>query len=669
MNKKELLYASMLVVVSTLASILIWGFHFGIKNNEFHAIIVDKIAYGTSFQGDALASAMHNFVSPFWIGVGFLVKVFPEKTVYFLFFFISRALLCIGIAVTISAFSRSANSLPAYFLASLVTISSGLVNVLPLGDNAVISDYLSHTFVSAGLCLVSFGLSVKKKYIWSAILLGITYNINAMQVNFTLGMLLVIWFVNARDEMNAYYKSFGLPIALFLLCASPTIYWIASVLHESPARDYMSGSALADFAKYYLPGHYFWAIKSFREKLNGISIITIPLTLALSAHVVKGGLFDHRMKREVLIASSVSLLYLIVGAISAGIFPSRLFFQLHLFRSDIIIYIITLSLLLSLLFNKNLQNYTRLMMIAAIAECLTNAFFKAQLFVLWAVIIEGARYYKVKEFLIKVINVSFFLAVCVLFIRTGYREMILLIPFLLYGLSSLMHQQGPSDAPVESHRNEQTMAAHPNKRHGLARGNPLVIGYLCAFIFVLYSSYAVLTTYYSETEADVEEIKALAVMVSDKVPENSLFLIPPWYQIRPYLKHGVFVSMKDGAAYLWDKGYEYEYIRRLKVLGIEYTPGVKFNESEIKEYFYNHINGALGNVKHEGVTHVILPKKLFSYAGPMIGISENFIALDLDSALKFCKKSPSPTQTSATHDQQKARMNLLSISRKENNDT
>ena len=74
MNKKELLYASMLVVVSTLASILIWGFHFGIKNNEFHAIIVDKIAYGTSFQGDALASAMHNFVSPFWIGVGFLVN-------------------------------------------------------------------------------------------------------------------------------------------------------------------------------------------------------------------------------------------------------------------------------------------------------------------------------------------------------------------------------------------------------------------------------------------------------------------------------------------------------------------------------------------------------------------------------------------------------------------
>jgi hypothetical protein len=649
MNKKELIYAGILVVVSTLASMLIWGYHFGIKNNEFHSIIVNKIAQGISYKGDALAASMHNFVSPFWVVAGLLSKVFPEQAVFFTFFFLSRVLLCIGLASMIHAFSESRFFLHSVLLGSLIMISSGSVNVLPLGDNVVISDYLSQTFLSVGFCLVSFSLSVRKKYVWSAIILGIAYNINAMQANFVLGILLVMWLVKAREEKISY-ASLGLPIGLFLLCASPTIYWIAAALHEKPAGNYMAGSALADFAKYYLPSHYFWTVKALRDKLNGISIITTVLTLAVSGVVIKDTVFARFKKKEVLISALVSLVYVIVGAISVEIFPSRLFFQLHLFRSDVIIYLISLAYLLSLLLMKDLQPYTRLMLVAAIAEYVTNAFFKAQLFILWAVFIEGARYYRVKESFIKAANLFFVVALGILFIRTGYREMMLLVPFFVFYLLSRMDRKSPTGVPLDSGRKEQAIAAQHNRLLGFARRNLLVIGYICACMFITFSSYIARTNDYAEKERAQQEIRALADNISRKVPANALFLIPPWYEIRPQLKHGVFVSMKDGAAYLWDKGYEFEYIRRLNVLGIPYTPGIPFDESKVKQYFFNNIVNSLASAGKEGVTHVILPKTMFppssnAYDGHSIGESENLIVLDLDSALHLVKKSSRLTLT------------------------
>ena len=316
-------------------------------------------------------------------------------------------------------------------------------------------------------------------------------------------------------------------------------------------------------------------------------------------------------------------------------FPARLFFQLHLFRSDIIIYLIGLSFLLSLLLTEELQPITRLMIVAGIAEYVTNAFFKAQLFVLWAIVIEGARCYKAKDSFTKVINLSFLVILCVVFVRTGYREIILLVPFFLYYLI----------------RKGQTMTAKDNRLLEFSPRHLLAVGYLCVFAFVIYSSYIVRTDYYSEKETEQQEIRALADRVSYKVPANALFLIPPWYEIRPYLEHGVFLSMKDGAAYLWEKGYEFEYIRRLKVLGIPYTPGAQFNDSEIRQYFFNSIDNTLASVKQEGVTHVILPKTLFSLSSnviesQIIGVSENFIVLDLDSALNFVKKNSTRTLTS-----------------------
>ncbi len=653
MSKKEFLYISGIVVVSTVVSILLWGFHIGINNNEFTSIIVDKIADGTSFQGDALASTMGNFVSALWLVVGELVKIFPRNIVYFVFFFISRALLCIGLASIINSFAKPGHLLHAYVLSSLVTISSGSITFLPLGGEPVISNFLSQTYLSIGFCAISCALSFQKKFVWSAIVLGIAYNINAMQANFVLGIALVIWFLHAREEKNAY-RSFGLPVALFLLCASPTLFWVITTLDARPAGDFMSGAAVADFAKYYLADHYFWSLKTLSDKLDGISNITIPLTLIASGFILKGSAFDYDRKRDILTASLVSLLYMLVGAVSVERFPSRFFLELHLFRSDLIIYLISLSLLLSLVLNKNLQKYTKILIGIAIAESLDAAFFKAQAFVLWALIIEGARYYQVKEVFIKIADVFLFSFIfCILLIRKDYWDLLLLAAAVLYGLYSLESRQSPARPQEGADRHRQPAAEYSSTFSRLVRGNFTAIAFLPVFLFVAHITYSHYIKYFVHVETDQTEIRALARTVSDKVPRNSLFLIPPWYEVRPFLKHGVFVTIKDGAAYLWDKGYETEYIRRLKVLGIPYTPGVPYDVNEITKYFFSHMDDTLRDVRREGVTHVILPKEIFAHAlnfgaGSLsVGESEKFIVMDIDSAIKRSNKKMNLSRATA----------------------
>jgi len=60
-----LLYVAV-CAASALVGVAIYGFDFGIGNNEFHTVIVDRVAGIGSFDKDLLATSLNNFVSPFW---------------------------------------------------------------------------------------------------------------------------------------------------------------------------------------------------------------------------------------------------------------------------------------------------------------------------------------------------------------------------------------------------------------------------------------------------------------------------------------------------------------------------------------------------------------------------------------------------------------------------
>ena len=96
--------------------------------------------------------------------------------------------------------------------------------------------------------------------------------------------------------------------------------------------------------------------------------------------------------------------------------------------------------------------------------------------------------------------------------------------------------------------------------------------------------------------------------------------------------------MKDGAAYLWQPGFEQEFLRRLQVLGIVYTPGTRFQNNQVNQEFEDNLPSSLSKAKLEGVSHVILPKRLvYRDTANILIENKDFYVLTIDNALKLYK--------------------------------
>ncbi len=87
--------------------------------------------------------------------------------------------------------------------------------------------------------------------------------------------------------------------------------------------------------------------------------------------------------------------------------------------------------------------------------------------------------------------------------------------------------------------------------------------------------------------ANDKELISFCRQAEDLIPEDALVAVPPSLNIRAFLRRNIFVTRKDGAAYLWKKGYELEYLRRLAVVGVQYTPNERDLEKSDREYHDN----------------------------------------------------------------------------------
>ncbi len=65
-------------------------------------------------------------------------------------------------------------------------------------------------------------------------------------------------------------------------------------------------------------------------------------------------------------------------------------------------------------------------------------------------------------------------------------------------------------------------------------------------------------------------IREAAQWAETSAPREATFLIPPgWEQFRGLSKRAVFTTWKDGAAILWDRRFNQEWVRRLAALGAD----------------------------------------------------------------------------------------------------
>ena len=572
----RVLLAGILCLSSSILACHLWGFKYGIINNEYHTIIVDKISMGIRFPGDAFAVSMENYFSPFWYIVAQCTKIFPTPIVFLTFYAVAWVLLNAGVSSLIAALTVKKNWIFPWVLGSYATLSVGFIMNLPLGFDPVIAPYLSQTFLSVGLCLLSFSLTLEKHYSWSAAVLGVAYNINAMQTNFMLGILVVIWFISCRAEGKTNYYLFLKYFVIFMILASPTLIWIITVIMKPPAVDFLSGWALYDYAKFYFPFHYFLSVKLPLQIIDGIAISVIPLLITVYNKYLGGNKIRVACEKELLIASIISSGYLIAGIFFSYYIPSRFILGLHFFRSDAIVFPITASILLAIFINNVTNDKDLLPIYIAVPIFFLNHY----------------------------ISVSFLIILLLLTVRyikgRHYNESIAV-------RNSLQHLTLTSISIV------------------------LLILYMAIFFFNHKKQHDL---YWRQFDYKNAEIDRVAQSVSEIVPRDALFVIPPIYYIRSHLHRGVYLSMHDGGAYLFKKGFEIEFLRRLQVLGIRYTPGISRNDETVTKEFQENIHPALLRLKTEGVTHAILPSSTIkNFPSSSIFQTENFIVLDIDNAI------------------------------------
>lgn len=611
---QHLIIGGGLSAISAVLATLLWGFQFGVSNNEYHTMIVYKIAEGLTFAGDAMAATLDQYASVFWWLLGYLSKLIPPIPLFCGFFILSRFGLNMGLGLIVMALSGKKGGLFPWVFAAGITCASGFLYGLPLGADPVIETYLSQTYFSIGICLISLALTLLYHQNWSAFFLGIAYNINLMQANFLCGLLLMLWFIQAagtwRTRLLASLKTFGLAV----LVAAPTVVWVGSSIIQASPVPSLSGQALADFAKYNFPYHFFWSFKTFWTQLNGLAIPGLLLLLVILSkisHPIRPA-FPHQ--KEIGIAAFVLLGYIVVGAIGIETIPSRILFQLHLFRSDVLGFTILIVSLVA--WGGNIcVRYPSSRLCSMFWVTLLVTIFHRFVFsglilasiVLFIVIDQYAHKYSSP--LRWMVGGSYLLISVFLFWKGKIQESIF---FLIAGSLMLSEEQW-----LERWR----------------------IGVLAGM--VMWGLWGNLTDYrqrvdfqQSAYQMENTQINQLARMAYTLTPSESLFLIPPIYLCRASLHRGVYLSMKDGSAYLWKKGAELEYLRRLRVVGITYTPGQPYQRERVYQEFLEHLPSSLPQVKAEGVTHVILPKiALKKSPSELLAEYGEFVFMTIDMAI------------------------------------
>jgi len=164
--------------------------------------------------------------------------------------------------------------------------------------------------------------------------LGMAYYLNAMQANFVLGILVLVWAAEP-GPLATRLRRVAVGGLTVLLVSLPTWVWLAAIARQPAPPGAMSSKAIADFAKFYYPDHYFWSVKTLPEKTAG-AILPVVVMILVVALARAPGHDPDRKTRPQLVTAGVLIGYVALGAIAASRWPSRFVLELHLFRSDVI---------------------------------------------------------------------------------------------------------------------------------------------------------------------------------------------------------------------------------------------------------------------------------------------------------------------------------------------
>lgn len=312
-------------LLASAVSITLQGFEFPTANNFFHLPIV--IEYTRTAEGphDAFHATLDNFTSVIWPMLRPFATEWNAGWVFLAAHWLSRA----GIVLSFYALLRSL--LPVRWRAAV-----GAVLILPfistffsatiVGQSEQLSRGFTHSEVAVALVLGALALSLKRRFVLAALMLGLCVNVNAFYAVWGVAALGVARLCELRERPSpGWWRETLWAVAALVLSAAPMTYRV--IVHELivapavPPFDYVR--FLADYWPYHFliqyvaPDHLAFVVVILIQSIIAFRYVLTRRDLAVIA-LAFGGLFA-------------------LGIVAPLLTGSRLLLNLHLLRSDTLI--------------------------------------------------------------------------------------------------------------------------------------------------------------------------------------------------------------------------------------------------------------------------------------------------------------------------------------------
>ena len=163
----------MIIFVLTLLSLWSQGYHYGITfaDHAFWLPIIKHFNNPGLYPADVFINSAKEAYIPFWQGIAYLVRIFPQEPLFFTLHFLIRFGILLMLWMT-------AKTLSGNDVAALISLSLLLTNKRFLAGYSLYPQALTHTGFAWLFFIASVMFYFKENYLLAFTLLGIGFNFN-----------------------------------------------------------------------------------------------------------------------------------------------------------------------------------------------------------------------------------------------------------------------------------------------------------------------------------------------------------------------------------------------------------------------------------------------------------------------------------------------------------
>lgn len=325
---RNALIAFSIVVLISIASVAITGFSFGVNNNVFHVPYVLRLNSAPEFLQNQFYLSLRKFTSAVWPLMRLFAAEENVRSMFLAAHVLSRLLTFAALFWFFGC--HGLKSIASVAMALLVAGTTPLlVGESPVGGHGLLIHYFTHSELTWGPAITSLVLLQGRRFVLSAVLAGVVFSINAF-VGCWLAVALIVQIALNRDLLPNR-KTLALSSLGFTVTSAPVAIWVAWALEPQGAN---ADFSWIDYIRSYYSAHF------LIEAAEPVALLRLSL-VAYTGLIAAGML--QRSRFWLLVISTCGMIFAL-GAVLPYLVNSRFVFNLHLLRSDGLIWFVCVIL-------------------------------------------------------------------------------------------------------------------------------------------------------------------------------------------------------------------------------------------------------------------------------------------------------------------------------------